>query len=180
MIAGRVTHDTGTPRARRGQAHGAPGAAACPVHPDTSDQEVQVRDMRQFFALGAMILMVATPAAAQFTTVVAPPKKVVATVDALVADPTPRDTGRRATLQEMSAWVDSVAGTATNVAAAPPVVDSASGEVVAPAHADAPTERFTDGARAPNTASPLPALLVLGLGAMIAGASMLATRRREG
>ena len=136
-----------------------------------------MRALRHTFALGAMILMVASPAAAQFTTVVTPPKRVVATAS-VVADPTPRDTGRRATLQEMSAWVDSVAGKAPPAGSLPPVVDSAAGEVVAPAEPAAATERFSDGARAPNTASPLPALLIAGLAAMVTGAALLATRRR--
>jgi hypothetical protein len=140
-----------------------------------------VRDLRQLFALGAMILVAATPVAAQFTTVVAPPKQNVsaATADARVTNAAPRDTGRRATLQEMSAWVDSVAGVAPTVAAAPPVVDSAGGEVVPPAVPEASTERFSEGARAPNTASPLPMMLLLGVIAMVTGAAMLATRRRE-
>ena len=136
-----------------------------------------MRALRHTFALGAMILMVASPAAAQFTTVVTPPKRVVSTAT-VVADPTPRDTGRRATLQEMSAWVDSVAGKAPPAGSLPPVVDSAAGEVVAPAEPAAPTERFSDGARAPNTASPLPAMLIAGLAAMATGAALLATRRR--
>ena len=136
-----------------------------------------MRALRHTFALGAMILMVASPAAAQFTTVVTPPKRVVSTAT-VVADPTPRDTGRRATLQEMSAWVDSVAGKAPPAGSLPPVVDSAAGEVVAPAEPAAATERFSDGARAPNTASPLPALLIAGLAAMVTGAALLATRRR--
>jgi LPXTG-motif cell wall-anchored protein len=142
-----------------------------------------VRDPKQLFALGAMILMVASPAAAQFTTVVAPPKKapVVATADPRVTNPAPRDTGRRATLQEMSAWVDSVAGTSPSVAAAPQVVDSATGDVAipAPAKTETGTQRFTDGARAPNTASPLPGILLLGLASMASGAALLVTRRRE-
>jgi len=136
-----------------------------------------VRALQHTFALGAMILMAASPAAAQFTTVVTPPKRVVATAT-VVADPTPRDTGRRATLQEMSAWVDSVAGKAPPAGTLPPVVDSAAGEVVAPAEPAATTERFSDGARAPNTASPLPALLIAGLAAMATGAALLASRQR--
>jgi LPXTG-motif cell wall-anchored protein len=126
-----------------------------------------------------MILLAASPAAAQFTTVVAPPKKpVVATLDSRVTDPTPRDTGRRATLQEMSAWVDSIAGTAPSVAQGVQVVDSSRGEVIVTPEPVKGTQRFTDGARAPNTASPLPSLLLIGLGAMFAGAAMLVTRRR--
>lgn len=136
-----------------------------------------MRELRHTFALGAMILMIASPAAAQFTTVVAPPKRAVA-IASVVADPTPRDTGRRATLQEMSAWVDSVAGKALPAVASAQAVDSAPGEVVAPSEPAAGTERFSDGARAPNTASPLPSLLAAGLAAMVAGAALLATRRR--
>ena len=137
-----------------------------------------MRQLRHTFALGAMILMIASPAAAQFTTVVAPPKREVATAS-VAANPTPADTGRRATLQEMSAWVDSVAGTAPAVASAAQVVDSASGDVVVPRSEPAPaTERFADGARAPDTASVLPSLLLAGLAAMVTGAALLATRRR--
>jgi LPXTG-motif cell wall-anchored protein len=124
-----------------------------------------------------MILMIASPAAAQFTTVVAAPKRPAAAAT-LVTDPTPRDTGRRATLQQMSAWVDSVAGNAPAVTAATQVVDSASGDVVVPSEPAAATERFTDGARAPDTASPLPSLLLAGLIALVTGAALLATRRR--
>ena len=142
-----------------------------------------MRGMRHTFAIGAMILMMASPAAAQFTTMVAPPKRAVATagLDARVTDPTPRDTGRRATLQEMSAWVDSVAGKAPAVASTVQVVDSARGDVVTPSERAAPTAstaRFTDGAPAPNTASPLPSLLLAGLAAMVTGAALLATRQR--
>jgi hypothetical protein len=124
-----------------------------------------------------MILMIASPAAAQFTTVVAPPKRAVATAS-VVADPTPRDTGRRTTLQEMSAWVDSVAGTAPAVASAAQVVDSATGDVVVHSEPVPATERFADGARAPDTASALPSLLLAGLAAMAMGAALLVTRRR--
>lgn len=139
-----------------------------------------MRHIRGIFALGAMALMAASSAAAQFTTVVAPPKReAAANADVRVADAAARDTGRRATLTEMSAWVDSVAGTAPTVAATTPVVvDSANGEVAASPKPGSGTERFADGARAPDTASPLPALLLAGVLAMMTGAAMLATRRR--
>jgi hypothetical protein len=134
--------------------------------------------------LGLMVVPIAT-AGAQFTTVVAPPpaqKQAIAMADAKKAE-VPRDTGHRATLQAMSAWVDSVAGTP-----APSVVtDSAAGDVavssdsvaVPPSrHERAGTTRFADGARAPNTASPLPMLLVAGLGALLVGAWLLVTGRQ--
>ena len=61
---------------------------------------------RNDLALGALLLVPAFTAGAQFTTVVAPPpaqKQAVAAQAAAKAE-VPRDTGRRATLQAMSAW----------------------------------------------------------------------------
>ena len=134
--------------------------------------------------LGMIVAPLAT-AGAQFTTVVAPPpaqKQAIAMADAKKAE-VPRDTGHRATMQAMSAWVDSVAGTP-----APAVVtDSAAGEVAmstdsaavpTPRNEGAGTTRFADGARAPNTASPLPLILVAGLGALLVGAWLLVTGRQ--
>jgi hypothetical protein len=135
------------------------------------------------FALGALLLVPAFGAGAQFTTVVAPPpaqKQAVAAEAAAKAE-VPRDTGRRATLQAMSAWVDSVAGVPAQTAT---VTDSVGGDVVVadstPAAVEpAGTTRFADGARAPNTASPLPFLLVAGLGALLFGGWLLVTGRQE-
>ena len=137
---------------------------------------------RNVFALGALLLVPAFTAGAQFTTVVAPPpaqKQAVA--EAAAKAEVPRDTGRRATLQAMSAWVDSVAGVPAPLAA---VSDSVGGDAVVgadstPAPVQAPgTTRFADGVRAPNTASPLPFLLVAGLGALLFGGWLLLTGRR--
>lgn len=133
--------------------------------------------------LGILAAPIAS-AGAQFTTVVAPPpaqKQAIAAAEARAE--VPRDTGHRATLQAMSAWVDSVAGTP-----APAVVtDSAAGEVAlssdsaavpSPRNDGAGTTKFADGARAPNTASPLPLILVAGLGALLVGAWLLVTGRQ--
>jgi hypothetical protein len=134
--------------------------------------------------LGFILAPMAT-AGAQFTTVVAPPpaqKQAIAMAEARKAE-VPRDTGHRATLQAMSAWVDSVAG----VPAPAVVTDSAAGDVVAstdsavapaPRSEGAGTTRFADGARAPNTASPLPLILLGGLGALLVGAWILVTGRQ--
>lgn len=136
---------------------------------------------------GLMLMLAAAPlatAGAQFTTVVAPPpaqKQAIAAAEAKAA--VPRDTGHRATLQAMSAWVDSVAGTPAPAM----VADSAAGEVAlstdsaavpSPRNEGAGTTRFADGARAPNTASPLPLIFVAGLGALLVGAWLLVTGRR--
>lgn len=140
---------------------------------------------RNVLALGALLLTPLFSAGAQFTTVVAPPpaqKQAVAAEAAKAAAPS--DTGRRATLQAMSAWVDSVAGVA---APAPTVTDSVASDVAtadsnaAPAattRETAGTTRFADGTPAPNTASPLPFILVAGLGAMLLGGWLLVTGRR--
>lgn len=140
--------------------------------------------IRKVLALTAMVAVPAFTAGAQFTTVVAPPpaqKQAVAV--AAAAKAAPSDTGRRATLREMSAWVDSVAG-----APAPGVTtDSAAGDValsdsatatVSVSDENAGTTKFADGARAPNTASPLPLILVAGIGALLVGAWLLVTGRR--
>lgn len=139
--------------------------------------------------LVALVGLLSAPfvsAGAQFTTVVAPPpaqKQAVAMAAAAKAE-VPRDTGHRATLQAMSAWVDSVAGTP---APAPIVADSAAGAVALPSdtatvpsarHEPQGTTRFADGARAPNTASPLPLILVGGLGALLLGGWLLVTGRQ--
>lgn len=144
-----------------------------------SGMRLQTAGLLLVFAVAPM-----ASAGAQFTTVVAPPpaqKQAIAVAEARAA--VPRDTGHRATLQAMSAWVDSVAGTP-----APAVVtDSAAGDVVAssdsaavpsPRNEGAGTTRFADGARAPNTASALPLILVAGLGALLVGAWLLVTGRQ--
>ena len=134
--------------------------------------------------VGLVIAPIAS-AGAQFTTVVAPQpaQKAAIAAAAEAKAAVPRDTGHRATLQAMSAWVDSVAGTPAPVV----VSDSAAGEVAVPSDSavapsprseGAGTTRFADGARAPNTASPLPFILVAGLGALLLGGWLVVTGRQ--
>ena len=138
---------------------------------------------RLLIALSALSLLAAPSARAQFTTVVAPVKKPV---DQAAIRQQQRvaqaraDTSHRASMQEMSAWVDSVAG-----APAPGTVtvDSAAGAIVtdtaATQVASRPaTTRFQDGTRAPNTASPLPFLLITGIGMTLLGLGVIFTSRR--
>lgn len=133
---------------------------------------------RNILALGAMLTLAAVPAAAQFTTVVAPPKREtpVAQVQAAQAA---ADTARRTALRDMSAWVDSVAGAPAPIVDGT-VVDSAAGTVEpAPEPQEAaPTEQFSEGARAPDTATALPFVLLLGLTSLGAGIALLVSRRR--
>jgi hypothetical protein len=104
-------------------------------------------------------------AAAQFTTFVAPPERV----DTVIVFDTVRvadaDSVSRASINNMKAWVDSAAGDAVDLRT---VTDSPTTPDRVPA--------FTDGAPAPDTATPLPLLLTLGAGAIGVGTVLL--RRR--
>ena len=138
---------------------------------------------RLLIALSALSLLAASSAEAQFTTVVAPPKKAVDQAAVQEQQRVARaeaDSSHRATMQEMSAWVDSVAGAP---ALGSVVADSAAGAVVmdsatASRVSEPATTRFQDGARAPTTASPHPLLLLAGIGATLLGLGVILTSRR--
>lgn len=123
-----------------------------------------------------------TPAAlsAQFTTFVAPPRKAVADTarPTVAAAKAKADSVTRMSLSDMKAWVDSAAGTGTQVATAS---DTSTAAVVTttPPNVDGrtTTTTFSSGAIAPNTATSLPTYFVAGLTLGIAGAFLL--RRRQ-
>jgi hypothetical protein len=128
------------------------------------------------FVLAA--LLAAPGASAQFTTLVAPPPRPAPPVEIIArAGEVTADTTAAARMTDMKAWVDSAA---VAVAAQAPQ-DTATPAVViqTPAAAEpAPQEdvsAFREGAPAPNTATPLPALLLLGMGLVAGGAAL---RRR--
>jgi hypothetical protein len=142
---------------------------------------------------------------AQFTTVVAPPPKEVkpSVPRSMRSDTTIRDTSAAHRLQEMSAWVDSAAvamgirtaaaDSLTQTVPADTTADTTAGKVIAaqpvdttggpaPDSAKVPresapgrTESFSDGAPAPDTATPFP--LIALLGASLIGAGVLLRRR---
>ena len=145
--------------------------------------------MRLSMILGAaaMLTLVAIPASAQFTSVVVPPPAkaapVAQTQTQTIAER--RDSAARVTMTNMKDWVDSAAAT-LGVAAVP--ADSARAVVEAPAaqaHHEAPkapasaaeTTEFREGARAPDTATPVPMLALLGLLSLGAGLVLLRPRR---
>jgi hypothetical protein len=143
----------------------------------------------QIVSLAALLVaFVPAAAPAQFTsTVRAPRPEKPAVVEAR------QDSLRRADstsvverMSEMREWVDSAAQAIA--ADAPPtdsvaldsagVAPAASGGEIAMAPAPGPPPaRFEDGARAPDTATPLPLIALLGMGSMAAGA-LLRRRRR--
>lgn len=122
-----------------------------------------------------VLALAPTAAAAQFTTFVPPNRPVATSSVAQEAAVARADTARRQTLSEMTAWVDSAAGTVSvspatdttvrDSATAAVAVDSAARPVAEPGA----TTAFQEGARAPNTASPLPVLSALGTLLLLAG-----------
>lgn len=128
----------------------------------------------------ALLSALPTISWAQFTTFIPPQKKLAdsAKTAAVVAQEQARtDSVMRIKLTDMKAWVDSAAGTvamttsATDPTAAPTPVRDTSMLSVAAADSAA---RLRHGARAPNTASDLPMLALIGVIALAIGTVMLA------
>jgi hypothetical protein len=137
--------------------------------------------------LVAALVCAASPAAAQFTTAVVPPKvKPKTDTVATRADSMRKEQVKLADrMKDMKAWVDSAAlalaarpspqaadtSTTTQAGAdtSERVTSTATGEV---AKSRNDTTRFKDGARAPATATQLPLLVLLGVGATLAGVAL--------
>lgn len=117
------------------------------------------------FLIVAVLLGSAQPAAAQITTYIAPPRPSTESRELIAtADSARRDSVERASIANMTAWVDSAAGVA---------VPSTVGDSIDPGR---PVTTFADGSVAPNTASALPSLMVLGIVFFGAGMVLLARR----
>jgi hypothetical protein len=142
-------------------------------------------------AVAAILTFGAAAADAQITTVIAPTRRAEAKqVEAARRAEVARDSVARVTLTDMTKWVDSAAAalalrpdtgtvpatdTARSTVPAEPgrSADSAAAVRGRPV---APAREFRDGARAPDTATSLPALALAG-GAMLVLGMLL--RRRE-
>lgn len=129
-----------------------------------------------FFVL--TILLAAPSASAQFTGLVTPPPRPAAPVELIArAGDVSDDTTAAARMSDMKAWVDSAA--VAVAAQAPPDTATPAVVIETPAAVEpAPQEEvsaFREGAPAPNTATMLPALLLLGAGLVTGGALL---RRR--
>lgn len=153
--------------------------------------------MRVLALTAIAILLAGAEARAQFTTYVQPPRKETKVPAAVTAaqEKAKSDSVQRAAITDMKTWVDSAA-----VALAAGGADSAGATVArrdtafdrvdsasAPARdtpsrtrdtAGVPTTRFRDGARAPNTASPLPAIALSGAGLLVLGLGLARRRQR--
>ena len=138
-----------------------------------------------FVGVAAAVALFSAPASAQFTGVVVAPKAKAAPADSAprtIAER--RDSVAQVTMTNMKDWVDSAA-TALGVPVAPVTTDTMSASAVAPLPAQrevpaAPeraTTEFREGAPAPNTATPIPMLALMGLTALGTGLWMLRRRR---
>ena len=120
---------------------------------------------------------------------VPPPQKT--SVDTAKRAPTPAakarsDSANRMRLTDMKAWVDSAAGNSkplatpadTAVATTNPVEPLAPPQPIVPQPVPRATTTFSNGAIAPNTASPLPTMLIAGLACFAAGLLLLRLRKR--
>jgi hypothetical protein len=124
-------------------------------------------------------------ASAQFTTFIAPHSKAADSAKtAVVAQQRAQaDSVMRIQLTNMKAWVDSAAGVAPAPTTAADSLASSAGALAKPAKPDsspAPRRRpdsasvLRDGARAPDTASKLPLLALVGVITLSVGTVMLA------
>ena len=107
-------------------------------------------------------------AAAQFTTFIPPQTKVADSVKAAVAaqQKTQQDSIAQTQLTNMKTWVDSAAGVTP-----PTTADSVANALAATNNGD--TAAFRNGMRAPETASDLPLLVVIGVLALGLGTLLL-------
>ena len=144
---------------------------------------MELRKATTAILLTAAALLTPAVSSAQFTTFVAPPRKaVVDSAPTTVAAKARADSVARMSLTDMKTWVDSAAGTSTQVA-------STNDTTMAAANASTPapqvpsgnahsTTTFSNGAIAPNTASPLPAYLAAGFALFSVGLFLVRRRRR--
>lgn len=124
----------------------------------------------------ALLALAPSGAAAQFTTVIRPPDRQEAAAIAATAQ---AETDSAATLQitSMQQWVDSVAAAAAAEGDTIVAVE-VGGDVVTDSaelavRADESTLRYSSGAPAPDTATPLPLLTLIGLVAAGIGGALL-------
>ena len=144
---------------------------------------MELRKATTAILLTAATLLTPAALSAQFTTFVAPPRKAVAdSAPTTVAAKARADSVARMSLTDMKSWVDSAAGTSTQVATANDTTMAAANAAAAATQAPGANARttttFSNGAIAPNTASPLPAYLAAGVASLSAGLFLLRRRRR--
>jgi hypothetical protein len=113
------------------------------------------------------IAMAPAAAAAQFTTFITPPNPAKDSIKAAVVaeQKAVADSVNRAQIANMKTWVDSAAGVVV-----PPVDTSLRAQAI---FTDSVSTMTTTGMVAPNTASPVPFLLLTGILGMLLGITMV-------
>ncbi|HJQ22200.1 MAG TPA: hypothetical protein VJ867_17820 [Gemmatimonadaceae bacterium] len=120
---------------------------------------------------GVTLLFCASNLSAQITTYVAPPRQLQPSPQTVaVADSMRRDSVNQVAMRNMKEWVDSAAGVSV------PARDTATVAVVQPNRTV--TTTFSNGSVAPETASDLPALALVGFIGLVVGAGLLAQKPR--
>ena len=135
---------------------------------------------RKLLIASLALCLAPVPARAQFTAVITPPKKAEAAPVAEV--PAKRDSIRITRLTDMRAWVDSAAGAvgAAVPSATAAIPDSLPAPVTPSVKPVVPVAVKGDlhtGVRAPDTATPLPLLVVAGALLLAAGLAIKARER---
>lgn len=126
--------------------------------------------------LAVLATVVPAIASAQFTTFVPPASHTDSVRAAVVAEQKAQaDSVTHTTLTNMKAWVDSAAGVSVAQSDSAAAANAAAPGAIAPSPT---TTSFADGAAAPETASPLPLLALVGLAALSLGTVLLAGRGR--
>ena len=131
----------------------------------------------RLFVIAALVAF-AIPAHAQFTGVVVPPKKEVAPASDSAVMVAQAQADRQTQLSDMRAWVDSAAASlgvqgATADSAAPVATTTVESQgTVATSEGS-----MTTGMRAPDTASLLPMIMLIGAVFLSAGTFLVCTRR---
>jgi len=135
---------------------------------------------RGLFA-GLTMLVSASQLSAQITTYVPPSRQPAPTAQAVAtADSVRRDSVARVSMRNMKEWVDSAAGVAIPASEASAAALPFDSTVVVRQDTAGHTvvTTFNNGSVAPETASDLPALLVLGVVGLVVGAGLLTNRSR--
>lgn len=120
---------------------------------------------------GMAMLVCASQLEAQITTYVAPPRPPLSSPQAVAtADSARRDSIAQVSMRNMKEWVDSAAGVVVPAHDTAVVTVNDSGRTV--------VTTFSNGTVAPETASDLPTVLILGIASLVVGAGLLANRPR--
>jgi hypothetical protein len=126
--------------------------------------------MFRAIVVGMAMLLCGANLSAQITTYVAPPRQLPPTPQAVAtADSVRRDSVNQVAMRNMKEWVDSAAGIAVPAHDTANAVSDVGRPVVT---------TFSNGTVAPETASDLPTLALVGVLGLLVGAALLAQKPR--